>query len=338
MEAIRVVLFLIVALVGLLVAVTIFTGGIQQGRGTFPTGPVQVRLLSQPSIDRTSADFCTTPPFSGANPSCTIPLRLYDMRVKSEYVGDVAVVVSYAGQEWLVPCGRAPNKRGPCALTGAETSIDLEVDLNDFVSAEEGRLNPPTLNLSGAGSFKNWVWHEQHIILDNYDIFARTVAVSAGFGLVEIINKAFVTVTCNQPGILGREFKVLTLKKGESSTQIMCGGTVDIKVEDIRSSQKQSCLNINVGGGTEWSGEGDSVKVTFWKFTPQFRGEQDLKPCGGVAPEFLQDLQYFDKFKFSTNKALSDQKCVESFMGSFEFTTQVLPYDSVASPWKLEAC
>jgi hypothetical protein len=333
MELLRVVLFIIVAAVALLVAFTILELGTEQATPHIPKGPTQVLLVSQPQVGKLGPDFCDS-----ATKACNIPIRVYGLRVKSNYTGDVDVVVSYKDQEWVVPCGTGASRRGPCRLTGAETSLDIELDISDVVSTATGKLDPPTLNLSSSSVFRGWVPHRQRLIIGNFEMFSRVLAESGPLGFPEIISNAVVIAECNQAGTLGRQTRLSSLGKDGSAVLPLCGGSMSLAVKKIDESNERACLDVSVAGGTAWNGAGDNVKVTFWRHSPEFRGEQDLDPCGDLPPAFVQSVEYFDKFQFFSEDAVSKQKCLDSFMGSIDLEAEVPPYNPAASTWKIETC
>jgi len=324
MEIFTAPLYIILVVVAIVVSVVIFTGGLDQ---TFlPQGPTQVSLASTPDVSPLTPDHC-----SREAGTCEIPVRISGMAIESNYTGDVNVVVTFKGQEWLVPCGFAPNRRGPCSLTGSRTNLDIELDISDIISEEEeGKLEPPTINITDATKFDGWLLDSQRIILGNYSIKSVTSTPLVG------TDKALLSVQCSEEGQFGRTSRTIGLAEGESATQSLCGGFFSAQVKDIRETE--SCLGITVAGAPAWDGPGETMKISFWAQTPDFRGESDLDPCGGLPPEFLQDVQYFDKFQFVTEEALAEEKCLNSFLGSFQLEAEVLPYNSQTSSWKIEAC
>lgn len=328
MEILRAPLYLILLLVAIVISLIIFTGNIDTS--DFPQGPTQVTLASTPTVSKLTPDHCVNSNINSRD-KCEIPLRITGMTVKSNYTGDVNVVITFKGQEWLVPCGFAPNKRGPCSLTGDRTTLDIELDLSDMISEEEeGKLEPPTINITDATKFNGWALDSQRIILGNYSIKSVTSTPFVGTDMT------LLSVQCNEEGQFGRASKTIGLAEGESGTLSLCAGFFSATVKDIRETE--SCLDITVAGAPKWDGPGESLRVSFWAQTPEFRGEQDLNPCGGLPAEFLQDVQYFDKFQFFTEVALADDKCIGSFLGGFELQSEVLPYNSRTSSWQVESC
>lgn len=330
MEVTKALFFIVAGFLVVVVAVMVFTGGTERGRVHFPSGPTIVRLLALPEIDKISPDSCKSTSFEDA--FCSYKLRIKGLRAFSNYTDDVAVVVSYKGQEWLVPCGLGDARKGPCRFDG-ETSFDLELD----VAGAMYDAGPPTLNMSAVDSFRGWAFEGQTIILDNYAVsLFKVFSVSLLLTIVE--PKAIVTAECNREAQFGRESKRATLAKGEEAVLGLCGSPVYVRVADIRRDEKQACLELGVAGGPEWNGPGDKITVSFWALTPEFRGEQDLRPCGGLSRAFPGKVKYVDKFRWSTEAALKDPKCVEAFLGSIDLSAEVLPYNPSASPWKVEQC
>jgi len=293
----------------------------------------QIELVYKPTISNITArgDQCSPPQGSGSPPDYTCPqynysIRIQDLKLKTKNETINAVFsVSFKGQEWLLnPC----SDNG-CQITkeGNVTSINI-----DFSGALESLT--PTLNMKHLSNYESTVYSNQRIYLGNYSITVKMLPY-AGILSNLISQRAIFVIECP------RNVQLLKLGVGESDFVDMCGGTVKIEVPKNLTplcgssstensinlkARKICCVNITTSRGTEMPAK-ESIFVNVWKLDQDFISGCSNGNLGSSGT---------GKVEFISREKLTNQTCMDHYLGSFEFQADVEEWNS--NGWIAPGC
>lgn len=333
---IKVAYFLIVAIIGLAIALTVFSSG-TQSRVEFEKQIVKpgfIKIEGTPTISAVGPQDCVkqSQSIGGDIWNCTYRPSISGLFVKSPNETSVAIAVSYKSQTEIVPCIQKKNgigsvKQGPCMVDNLQSdgTYDAEFELSPVFQGvinvrKEYGDNPPTLN---ASSFTNlskvWLIGGLRIILGNWTIdissLANRLAIETALGLKE----ASIKVSCQN------EVRLAGFNKDGGMDTVMCGKGVSVKLLSY-VTMGGGCFDISVGN-VSGVVSGDPIFISFWRYDQAFRDAG----CGGLQSPVMT---YHEPMPFDTTVALGTPDCASRFIGGYEFYAPVRAWTPLASGWQ----